>query len=90
MEKNNTEKKKSLKRSLVAKVIKLSSLNTVKVELEQKFPHPKYSKIVKRHLWYLVECPVEFKDIEIGDKVLIEECRPISKTKKWIITKKVN
>lgn len=81
---------KTLKKTIVAKVVKLSSAQTVKVEVEQKFPHPKYSKIVKRHVRYLVHLPSNITGIESGDNVLIEESKPVSKLKKWVVLKKIS
>lgn len=83
-------KRKTLKKTLVAKVVKLSSAQTVKVEVEQKFPHPKYSKIVKRHVRYLAHLPAEITGIESDDNVLIEESKPVSKLKKWVVIKNLS
>jgi small subunit ribosomal protein S17 len=54
---------------------------TVVVKTERIKEHPKYKKryrISKRYKAHL-----EKGEYHIGDKVLIEECRPISKDKKW-------
>lgn len=87
MTKNKEDKK--LKRSLQGIVTKFSNENTVKVEVESKFPHPLYGKIIKRHKQYLVHIEKKVKDLEIGDEVIIEESRPISKNKSWKLVKKV-
>jgi len=77
------------KKTLIGKIIKVSSKETVKVEVESKFPHPKYGKIVMRHRGYLVHDDARVGQIEVGDIVKIEESRPISKLKKWIVVEKI-
>lgn len=73
-------------RTLDAKVEKLSNETTAKVRIEQKFPHPKYGRIVKRHKSYTAHISDEFKNIAEGDLVKIQESRPLSKLKRWVIT----
>ena len=50
---------------------------TVVVKIENRYPHPMYSKTLIKTKKYLVHN--ELKECNIGDKVLMEECRPISK-----------
>lgn len=77
------EKIKINKKSQVGKVIADSSEKTVKVEIENIIQHKRFKKYIKRHTRFLVHDPEE--KCKVGDKVKIEECRPISKCKKWII-----
>jgi len=81
--------KEHKRRTLTGKVIKLSSTNTLKVRVETKYPHPKYGKIIKNHINYMVHDNGIVKEINIGDKVKITECPPVSKMKKWIILEKL-
>ena len=60
---------------------------TVAVKVERVKEHPKYKKRYKVHKKY--QAHVENGDYALGDKVVIEECRPISKNKKWRVIKKV-
>jgi len=59
--------------------------NTVIVEVVRRFRHAKYRKFVKRRLRYAAH------DLDnscnIGDVVIIEETRPLSKTKRWRVSK---
>ncbi len=58
---------------------------TVAVEVTRKYTHPVYRKIVKSSKKYLVH---DEKNIcQIGDKVEFLEGRPLSKRKRWRITK---
>ena len=54
---------------------------TLVVNVERKFPHPLYKKYIKRSKRYHVhDGDNQFK---VGDIVNIQECRPLSKTKRW-------
>ncbi len=52
---------------------------TVVVEVAEYKKHPKYQKYIKKEKRY--KAHNEGKVIKVGDKVTIEECRPISKDK---------
>ena len=54
---------------------------TVVVNVQRKFPHPLYKKYIKRSKRY--HAHDENNTHKVGDTVSIQECRPISKTKKW-------
>jgi len=56
---------------------------TISVKVERRFRHPLYQKTVKKSTNYAVHDP-EGRCKE-GDQVKIIECRPISKTKKWVV-----
>ncbi|MCD6085549.1 30S ribosomal protein S17 [bacterium] len=60
---------------------------TVVVKVTKKFPHPLYKKISSYSKKYKVHD--EKNECKIGDRVIIEECRPISKTKRWRVVKKI-
>ncbi len=75
------------KKQLTGKVISLSSDKTVKVETERQWQHPLYKKSVKRSKNYM--CHSQGIELKVGDKVVIEECRPVSKTKRFRVINKV-
>ncbi len=77
------ETNKIIRRSRIGKVVADSTEKTIKVEIEGMIQHPRYKKYIKRHTRFLVHDPEEV--CKVGDLVRIEECRPISKTKKWIV-----
>ncbi|MDF5718891.1 MAG: 30S ribosomal protein S17 [Rhizonema sp. PD37] len=56
---------------------------TVVVAIENRAPHPKYGKIVVKTQRYKVHD--EDNQCKIGDRVRIEETRPLSKTKRWTV-----
>ena len=56
---------------------------TVVVAIENRSPHPKYGKIVVRTQSYKVHD--EENKCVVGDRVRIQETRPLSKTKRWVV-----
>ena len=54
---------------------------TVSVRVERTVQHPLYKKIMRRRKRYLAHD--EGNDCKNGDRVVIEECRPLSKRKSW-------
>ena len=58
---------------------------TIVVQIESRFPHPIYSKTMVKTKKYLAQD--EMEQCNIGDEVLIQETRPLSKRKRWTLTK---
>ena len=58
---------------------------TVVVAIEDNVKHPIYGKIVKRTL--KVHAHDENNECGVGDKVMVMETRPLSKTKRWRVVK---
>ncbi len=56
---------------------------TITVKIERKVKHPLYGKVVKRAS--KVHAHDEHNSASIGDIVSVKECRPISKTKTWVL-----
>ncbi|BAZ03991.1 30S ribosomal protein S17 [Calothrix sp. NIES-3974] len=54
---------------------------TVVVAVENRSPHPKYKKIVVKTRRF--KAHDEDNKCKIGDRVRIQETRPLSKTKRW-------
>ena len=73
------------KRVLNGIICSAANKNTVVVEVERTFKHPIYKKYIKRSKKY--HAHDESNTLKVGDKVIIEETRPISKLKSWIIIK---
>jgi len=80
------EVKKTIKRILSGKVVKLSGEKTIKVRVERKYPHKKYGRIIKEHKNYLVHNE-DNTEVKVGDVVSIQSVRPISKNKSWKLVK---
>ncbi|CAM3536426.1 30S ribosomal protein S17 [Paracidovorax anthurii] len=82
-----TEAKKSLKRTLVGKVVSDKRAKTVTVLVERRVKHPIYDKIVMKSSKY--HAHDENGDYKLGDTIEITESRPLSKTKNWVATRLV-
>lgn len=61
---------------------------TVTVQVERMVMHPVYKKFVKKTAKFSAHD--EQNQFKIGDTVLIQECKPISKTKTWTVLQKVS
>lgn len=81
------EEKKSLKRTLIGKVVSDKRAKTITVLIERRVKHPIYGKIMLRSSKY--HAHDENGEYKLGDIVEIVESRPISKTKSWVATRLV-
>ena len=71
------------KRTLHGRVISAAADKTVVVRVERKFQHPLYKKFIRRSKKYAAHD--EKNSCKAGDLVQIQECRPISKRKRWVV-----
>jgi small subunit ribosomal protein S17 len=62
-------------------VLKNRMQKTVVVEVVRRFRHPMYSKFLKRRIRY--KAHDETNACNVGDTVVLQETRPLSKTKRW-------
>ena len=81
------EAKKSLKRTLIGKVVSDKRAKTVTVLVERRVKHARYGKIVAKSSKY--HAHDEKGEYKLGDIIEITESRPISKTKNWVATRLV-
>ncbi len=81
----NTEEKK--KRKLKGTVVSDKMAKTVVVAVIRLKKHPKYKKYFK--VTKKFKAHDEKNEYHIGDRVIIEETRPLSKEKRWIVLSKV-
>jgi small subunit ribosomal protein S17 len=73
------------KRTLQGVVVSDKQDKTVVVRVERRFAHPVMKKVVRRSKKY--HAHDETNEFKIGDLVWIEERRPISKLKRWAVTR---
>ncbi len=73
------------KRVLQGVVVSDKNDKTIVVEVERRFTHPLFKKTVRRSKKY--HAHDEANEHKVGDKVRIEECRPISKNERWSVLK---
>ena len=72
-------------RQLIGRVVSEKMEKTVTVLVERQVMHPTIGKVVTRTKKY--HAHNEGNRVHLGDKVVIQECRPISKTKAWTVTR---
>jgi small subunit ribosomal protein S17 len=65
----------------VGEVISNKMAKTIIVRVERRFAHPKYKKVVTGYKKFYAHD--EKSEAKVGDRVRIEETRPLSKTKRW-------
>lgn len=65
----------------LGRVISNKMAKTIVVRVERRFPHPEFKKVVKSYAKFYAHD--EKNEAKVGDVVLIQETRPISKTKRW-------
>ena len=71
------------RRILTGVVVSDKSDKTIIVKVERRVMHPVYKKFIKRSSKFAAHD--ETNKHKVGDRVWIEECRPISKRKSWIV-----
>lgn len=77
----------SKKQQLVGVVVSAKMLKTVVVKVESRKRHPKYHKAYTVNKKY--KAHDENGQYKVGDKVVIESIKPISKEKRFAVIKKV-
>jgi small subunit ribosomal protein S17 len=77
----NNEKTAENKRTKIGVVVSNKMQKTVVVAVENLVKHEMYQKYIKRTNKFLAHA--EQNDINVGDRVVIEETRPLSKRKRW-------
>jgi small subunit ribosomal protein S17 len=70
-------------RTLTGKVVSDKMDKTITVLIERRVKHPNYGKFVKRST--KLHAHDEQNECQIGDTVSVRECRPLSKSKTWML-----
>lgn len=68
-------------------VTSLKNDKTAQVSISRQWQHPLYKKLVKRT--NTIACHFEDIKLEVGDEVVVSSSRPISKTKHFRVTSKI-
>ncbi len=77
------ERTRGLKRTLIGTVVSAKMDKTAVVKVDRRFRHPIYGKFIQRRKKYMAHDPAN--QCGVGDKVIIEESRPLSRHKRWRI-----
>ncbi|HEC29135.1 MAG TPA: 30S ribosomal protein S17 [Gammaproteobacteria bacterium] len=75
-------------RTVSGRVVSNKADKTITVMIERKVKHPLYGKFIRRST--RIHAHDEDNVCSEGDNVVIEQCRPISKTKAWKLVKVVS
>lgn len=67
----------------IGKVVSAQMVATIVVEVDSFVTHPLYDKKIRRTRRFLAHDPT--RQAKLGDIVVIEETRPISKLKRWVL-----
>jgi len=78
-----TQEKTIQKRRFEGTVVSVAENKTIHVRVETRKTHPKYHKQYSQSKKYAVHD--EHNRAVVGNEVLFEECRPLSKTKRWTL-----
>jgi small subunit ribosomal protein S17 len=76
---------RALRKTRVGTVVSSKMDKTVVIAIEDNVKHPVYSKIIKHTL--KIHAHDENNECGVGDRVEVMETRPLSKTKRWRVTK---
>ncbi len=72
---------RNLRKERTGVVVSDAMNKTVVVQVERRIAHPLYGKILRRSKKFYAHD--EKNEAKVGDKVVISETRPLSKTKRW-------
>ena len=78
---------KSSKRTLIGRVVSDKMEKAVTVLVERRVKHAMYDKIIVRSSKYHAQN--DNNEAKLGDMVEIQESRPLSKTKSWVVSRLV-
>lgn len=78
---NPVENKRGNRKERIGQVISNKMTKTIVVRVERRFPHPRYKKVVTGYSKFYAHD--EKSEAKMGDRVRIQETRPLSKTKNW-------
>lgn len=81
-----TEEKTTGRRVLIGRVVSDKMDKTVTVQVTRRFKHPTYQKFVSRRKNY--KAHDEQNECQVDDEVVIQESRPLSRTKRWVVVER--
>lgn len=85
---NLPEENRGRRKFKIGVVVSAKMEKTVVVRVERSFPHAQYKKVVRDSKKYYSHN--DFEGVKEGDKVKIQETRPLSKLKRWRVVECLN
>lgn len=83
-----TKLERGSRKERVGEVISSKMTKTIVVRVERRFPHPRFKKVVTSYSKFYAHD--EKNEAKPGDRVRIEETRPLSKLKRWRLVQVVS
>lgn len=83
-----TKPARAMRKERVGEVLSNKMTKTIVVQVARRFPHPRFKKIVTGY--NKLYAHDEKGEAKVGDRVRIEETRPLSKTKRWRLVEVVS
>jgi len=81
MSETDTQNQRGHRKERVGEVVSAKMAKTIVVRVERRFQHPRFRKVVRSYKKFYAHD--EKGEAKPGDRVRIQETRPISKTKSW-------
>jgi len=76
-----TKESRGNRKERIGEVLSNNMAKTIVVQVERRYPHPAFKKVVTQYKKFYAHD--EKSEAKPGDRVRIEETRPLSKTKRW-------
>ncbi len=81
---SETTEKISKKSNIIGKVVSTSMDKSISVAVERRIKHPLYNKYISKTTKIMAHD--QNNDCKVGDIVSLNEIRPISKRKSWVLS----
>jgi len=78
---SNSQSTRPHRKERIGEVIASKMAKTIVVRVQRRFPHPVFKKVVTAYCKFYAHD--EKNAAKVGDRVCIQETRPLSKTKRW-------
>ena len=81
MSESETQSARGHRKERIGEVLSNRMAKTIVVRVQRRFPHPRFKKVVTRYSKLYAHD--EKGEAKVGDRVRIQESRPLSKMKRW-------
>lgn len=85
---DENQKSRSLRKERTGEVVSDKMDKTIVVRVERRFRHPQFKKVVTSYKKFYAHD--EKREAKVGDRVRIQETRPLSRTKSWRLVEVVD
>jgi small subunit ribosomal protein S17 len=85
---SDTPQRQNRRKERTGEVLSNKMAKTVVVQVQRRFRHPRYKKVVTQYKKFYAHD--EKGEARTGDRVLIQETRPLSKLKRWRLVEILN